>query len=84
MGKPFRKKPDPKKRKNSKNQREIGACEQQTTSEKANFCSNTVFSLYFKIRAKNSRRKTLAFSLYFLFRHDQNNYSNDFKNHENV
>ena len=26
----------------------------KTTSEKANFCSNTVFSLYFKIRAKNS------------------------------
>ena len=30
---------------NSKNQSEIAACEQKTTSEKANFCSNTVFSL---------------------------------------
>ena len=29
----------------SKNQSEIAACEQKTTSEKANFCSNTVFSL---------------------------------------
>ena len=45
-------KSDPKKRKNSKNYSEIAACEQKTTSEKANFCSNTVFSLYFKIRAK--------------------------------
>ena len=43
---------DTKNRKNSKNQSEISACEQKTTSEKPNFCSNTVFSLYFKIRAK--------------------------------
>ena len=48
LGKPFR-----KNRKNSKNQSEIAACEQKTTSEKANFRSSTVFSLYFKIRAKN-------------------------------
>ena len=47
LGKLFRKKFDPKNRKNSKNQGEIAACE-KTTSEKANFCSNTVFSLYFK------------------------------------
>ena len=53
LGKPFRRKSDPKNRKkNSKNQSEIAACEQKTTSEKANFCSNTVFSLYFKFRAK--------------------------------
>ena len=32
----------------TKNQSEIAACEQKTTSEKANFCSHTVFSLYFK------------------------------------
>ena len=38
--------------KNSKNQSEIAACEQKTTTEKPNFCSNTVFSLYFKIGAK--------------------------------
>ena len=47
------------KQKNSKNQIEIAACEQKTTSEKANFCSNTVFSLYFKIGAKKSRHKNL-------------------------
>ena len=59
LGKPFRKQSDPKNRKNSKNQSEIAACEQKITSEKANFCSNTVFSLYFKIRLKKkSRRKT--------------------------
>ena len=37
----------------SKHQKEIAACEQKTTSEKANFCSNTVFSLYFKILPKS-------------------------------
>ena len=35
-----------------KNQSEIAACEQKTTSEKANFCSNTVFSLYLKLEQK--------------------------------
>ena len=44
LEKPFRKKSDKKNRKNSKNQSEIAACEQKTTSEKANFCSSTVFS----------------------------------------
>ena len=62
LGKPFRKKSDPKNRKNGKNQSEIAACEQTTTSEKANFCSNTVFSIYFKFRAKKiSRPKTTRF-----------------------
>ena len=65
------------KKKNSKNQSEIAACEQETTSEKANFCSSTVFSLYFKIRAKKFHAtKPLASSLHFLFRRDQNHYSN--------
>ena len=77
LEKPFRKKSDPKNRKNSKNQSEIAACEEKTTSEKANFCSNTVFSLYFKFRAKKCHAaKPLAFSLHFLFRRDQNHYSN--------
>ena len=67
LGKPFRKKPIQKFEKNSEHQSEIVACDQKTTSEKANFCSNTVFSL--------------AFSLDFLFRRDQNH---DFKKHENV
>ena len=71
------KKSDPKNRKNSKNQSEIAACEQKTTTEKPNFCSNIVFSLYFKIRAKKIHAaKPLAFSLHFLFRRDQNHHSN--------
>ena len=69
------KKSDPKNQ-NSKNQSEIAACE-QTTCEKANFCSNTVFSLYLKFRAKKFHAaKPLAFSLHFLFRRDQNHYPN--------
>ena len=77
LGKPFRKKSDLKNRKNSKNQREIAACEQKITSEKANFCSNTVFPLYFTIRVKKFHAaKPLAFSIHFLFRRDQNHYSN--------
>ena len=46
----------------TKNQSEIAACEQKTTSKKASFCSNIVFSLYFKIRAKKYHAaKPLAF-----------------------
>ena len=60
-------------KKNSKNQSEIAACEQKTTTEKANFCSNTVFSLYFKTRAITFHAsKPLAFSLHFLCRRNQN------------
>ena len=78
LAKPFRKKiRSKKKRKNSKNQSRIAACEQKTSNEKANFCSNTVFSLYFKFGAKTIHAaKPLAFSLHFLFRRDQNHYSN--------
>ena len=78
IGKTTKKKIRSKKnRKNSKNRSEIAACEQKTTREKANFCSNTVFSLYFKIGAeKIHAAKQLAFSLHFLLRRDQNQYSN--------
>ena len=70
-------KADPKNRKKSKNQSEIAACEQKTTTEKPNFCSNAVFSLYFKMRAKKIHAaKPLALSLHFLFRRDQNHHSN--------
>ena len=66
-----------KSKKSSKNQSETVACERKTTTEKPNFCSNTVFSVYFKIRAKNYHAtKPLTFSLHFLFRRDQNHYSN--------
>ena len=77
LEKPFRKKSDIKNQKNSKNQSEIAACDEKTTSAKANFCSNTVFSLYSKFGAQNVHaEKPLAFSLHFLFRRDQNHYSN--------
>ena len=77
LGKRFRKKLRSKKSKKTVKSEEIAACEQKTTSEKANFCSNTVFSLYFKFRAKKFHApKPLAFSLHFLFRRDQNHYSN--------
>ena len=56
LEKPFRKKNPIQK--NRKNQSEIAAYEQKTTSEKANFCSNTVFSLYFNIRAKKFTPQT--------------------------
>ena len=47
------------------------------TLAKANFCSNTVYSHYFKFRAKIFHAaKPLAFSLHFLFRRDRNHYSN--------
>ena len=76
LGKPSIKKTDSKNRKNSKNQSEIGAWEQKTTTEKSNFCSNTIFSL-FKIRSKKLHAaKPLAFLLHFLYRRDQNHYSN--------
>ena len=77
IGKSILKKSDPKNRKNSKHQSEIAACEQKTATEKPNFCSNTVFSLYFKNRAeKIHAAKPPTFSLHFLFRRDQHHYSN--------
>ena len=70
------KKPIQKIKKTVKNQSEIAACEQKT-SEKANSCSNTVFSLNYKIRAKKCQApKQFTFLLHFLFRRDQNRYSN--------
>ena len=75
FGEPFK---NPiKNKKNSKNQGEIAEWEQKTTSKKAHFCSNTVFSLYFKNRAKKIHAaKPLAFPLNFLFRRDKSHYSN--------
>ena len=72
----FTKNSNPKiKKKTVKNQSEIAACE-QNISEKANVCSNTVFSLYLRIRAiKFHAAKPLSFSLHFLFWRDQNHYN---------
>ena len=46
LGKHLEKNPIQKKIENSKNQSEIAAREQETTSEKANFCSKTVSTLW--------------------------------------
>ena len=74
---PLEQNPIKKIEKNRKNPSEIAACEQKTTSEKENFCSDTVFSLYFKIRAKKFHAaKPLVYSLQLLFRCDQNHCSN--------
>ena len=63
--------------KNGKNQSKIASCEQKTTSEKANFFVQILFSHYFKIRAKKFHAsKPLDFLLRFLFQRDQNHYSN--------
>ena len=70
------KNPIQKIEKNSKNPEWNFRMWKKTTTEKSNFCSNTVFTL-FKIRAtKIYAAKPLAFSLHFLFRRDQNHYSN--------
>ena len=64
-------------KKTVKNKVKLPHVNKKTTSEKANFCSNTIFALYFKIRAKKIHAaKPLAFSLHFLFRRDQNHYFN--------
>ena len=76
LEKPLRKKSNPKKR--VKIKVKLPHVNKKTTSEKTNVCSNTVFSLYFKIRAKkfHAAKPPAAFSLHFLFRRDQNHYSN--------
>ena len=68
------------------NQSEIAACEQKTTSEKANFSSNTVFSLYFKFRAKKfqTAKTTRFFAPFPVSAWQKSLLQFDFKNHENV
>ena len=75
LGKPSRKKSDPKNRKNSKNQSEIAASEQKPLARifvQTPFSHSTLNLEQKKFHAA----KPLAFSLHFLFRRDQNHYSN--------
>ena len=75
LGKPFKKIPIQKNEQTVK--LKLPHVNKETTSEKANFCLNSVFLLYFKIRARKFHAaKPLAFSLHFLFRRDHNHYSN--------
>ena len=74
LGKRFRKKTNPKNQKTVKIRVKLPHVNKIPL---ANICSNTVFSLHFKFRAKKFHAtKPLAFSLHFLFRRDQNHYSN--------
>ena len=73
----FEKNPIQKILKTVKTKVKLPHVNKKTTSEKANICSNTVFSLNFKIREKKIHAaKALCFSLHFLFRRDQNHHSN--------
>ena len=71
-----------KKLKKRKNQSEIAASEQKTTHEKANFCSNTGFSPYFKISVKTFTPQN--HSLFPLWARPNSLLQFDFNNHENV
>ena len=51
--------------------------EKSINQSESDCCSNTVLSLYFKIKAKKFHAtKPHAFWLHFMFRRDQNHYSN--------
>ena len=56
------------------------------TTEKPNFCSNTVFSLYFKIRSKkvHACKTTRFFAPFPVSAWPKSLLQFDFKNHENV
>ena len=70
-------KSDPKNRKKSKHQSEMATCEQKKPLARNLTFVPTPFSHYFKTRAeKFHAAKSLAFSLPFLFRRDQNPYFN--------
>ena len=77
FGKPFRKKnPIQKIKKTVQNQSEISACEQKPLPRKRIFVQ-TPYSHSLKLEQKKFHAaKPLAFSLHFLFRCDQNYYSN--------
>ena len=77
LEKPFRENPIQKIEKPVKNNVKLPHVNKKITTEKTNFCSSAVFSLYFKFRAKKFHAaKPFAFSLHFLFRRDQNHYTN--------
>ena len=77
LGKHLQKNPFQKIEKTVKIRVKLPHVNKKPPTEKPNFCSNTIFALYCKIRAKKIHAaKPLAFSLHFLFRRDQNHYSN--------
>ena len=78
LGKPFRKKAQSKTlKKLLKIKVKLPHVNKEPPARKRFFVQTPFFSLYFKIRAKKYHAaKPLAFSLHFLFRRDQNHYSN--------
>ena len=75
--KPFRENPIQKIEKPVKNNVKLPHVNKKITTEKAIFCSSTVFSLYFKFRAKKFHAaKPFASTLHFLCWRDQNHYTN--------
>ena len=78
IGKTIRKESDPKKI--SKNQSKIAACEQKPLARKRIFVQTPLSHSTLKLKQKEktfiSRRKTTRFFAPFLFRLDQNYYSN--------
>ena len=76
LEKPFRKKSGPKIGKTVKIKVKLPHVNKELLARKRIFVQ-TPFSHYFKFRAKKFHTtKPLAFSLHFLFRRDQNHYSN--------
>ena len=63
--------------KKTKNQSQIAACEQKRPAKKRIFVQTPFSHFTFKLEWKKIHAaKTLALSLHFLFRRDQNHYSN--------
>ena len=60
LGELFRKNPIQKPKK-TQNQSEIAACE-KITSENTNFCSNTVFSIYFYFSTQPFNKNKMTIS----------------------
>ena len=76
LEKPFRKKSDPKTRKNSKNQMKLPQVNKMPLARKRIFVQTPFPHSTLKLEQKHHAAKPLAFSLYFLFRRAQNHYSN--------
>ena len=79
------KKSDPKKRKNSENQREIAACEQKQLPRNRILVQTPFSHSTLKLEQKNSRPKTTPFFAPFpVSAWPKSLLQFDFKNHENV
>ena len=84
LEKPFRKKSDPKNRKNSKNQSEIAACEQKTLPIKRIFVQTPYSHSTLKLDQISRRKTTRFFAPFPVSAWPKSLLQFDFKNHENV